>query len=163
MNFEKFTIKSQEAIQKALEITNEHRQQAIETPHLLKALLHVADNITNFLLQKVGVTTSHLNSVIDKQIESYPKVTGGQPYLSNEANNVLQKAIDLSEKEGNQFVSIEYILLALVVEKNAISGILKDAGVTETNLKAAIVELTKNTKVTSPSAEDTYQDRKSVV
>ena len=157
MNFEKFTIKSQEAIQKALEITNEHRQQAIETPHLLKALLHVADNITNFLLQKVGVTTSHLNSVIDKQIESYPKVTGGQPYLSNEANNVLQKAIDLSEKEGNQFVSIEYILLALVVEKNAISGILKDAGVTETNLKAAIVELTKNTKVTSPSAEDTYQ------
>ena len=157
MNFEKFTIKSQEAIQKALEITTEHRQQAIETPHLLKALLHVADNITNFLLQKVGVTTSHLNSVIDKQIESYPKVTGGQPYLSNEANNVLQKAIDLSEKEGNQFVSIEYILLALVVEKNAISGILKDAGVTETNLKAAIVELTKNTKVTSPSAEDTYQ------
>ncbi len=157
MNFEKFTIKSQEAIQKALEITNEHRQQAIETPHLLKALLHVADNITNFLLQKVGVTTSHLNSVIDKQIESYPKVTGGQPYLSNEANNVLQKAIDLSEKEGNQFVSIEYILLALVVEKNAISGILKDAGVTETNLKAAIAELTKNTKVTSPSAEDTYQ------
>ncbi len=157
MNFEKFTIKSQEAIQKALEITNEHRQQAIETPHLLKALLHVADNITNFLLQKVGVTTSHLNSVIDKQIESYPKVTGGQPYLSNEANNVLQKAIDLSEKEGNQFVSIEYILLALVVEKNAISDILKDAGVTETNLKAAIAELTKNTKVTSPSAEDTYQ------
>ena len=81
-----------EAIQKALEITNEHRQQTIETPHLLKALLHVADNITNFLLQKLGVTTSHLNSVIDKQIESYPKVTGGQPYLNNEANNVLQKS-----------------------------------------------------------------------
>ena len=157
MNFEKFTIKSQEAIQKAIELAQTNGQQAIETAHLLKAILTVADAVSQFIVQKLNINIAQLNQSVDGLIRSLPKVSGGQPYLSNETNKVLQTAQSLSEKAGNQFVSVEYIVLALVKEKSNISQLFKELGVNEQNVEAAISELTKNQKVTSPSAEDTYQ------
>ncbi len=157
MNFEKFTIKSQEAIQKAIEIAQTNGQQAIETAHLLKAILTVADTVSQFIVQKLSLNTQQLNNAIDSVIRSLPKVSGGQPYLGNDTNKVLQTAQSLSEKAGNQYVSVEYILVALVKEKSTVANLLKDLGVTEQNLQAAITELTKNQKVNSPSSEDTYQ------
>ncbi|HOU27227.1 MAG TPA: ATP-dependent Clp protease ATP-binding subunit, partial [Paludibacteraceae bacterium] len=157
MNFEKFTIKSQEAIQKAIELAQTNGQQAIETAHLLKAILTVADAVSQFIVQKLNINIAQLNQSVDGLIRSLPKVSGGQPYVSNETNKVLQTAQSLSEKAGNQFVSVEYIVLALVKEKSNISQLFKELGVNEQNVEAAISELTKNQKVTSPSAEDTYQ------
>ncbi len=157
MNFEKFTTKSQEAIQKAIELAQTNGQQAIETAHLLKAILTVADAVSQFIVQKLNINIAQLNQSVDGLIRSLPKVSGGQPYLSNETNKVLQTAQSLSEKAGNQFVSVEYIVLALVKEKSNISQLFKELGVNEQNVEAAISELTKNQKVTSPSAEDTYQ------
>ena len=157
MNFEKFTIKSQEAIQKAIELAQTNGQQAIETAHLLKAILTVADAVSQFIVQKLNINIAQLNQSVDGLIRSLPKVSGGQPYLSNETNKVLQTAQSLSEKAGNQFVSVEYIVLALVKEKSNISQLFKELGVNEQNVEAAISELTKNQKITSPSAEDTYQ------
>lgn len=157
MNFEKFTIKSQEAIQKAIELAQTNGQQAIETAHLLKAILTVADAVSQFIIQKLNINIAQLNQSVDGLIRSLPKVSGGQPYVSNETNKVLQTAQSLSEKAGNQFVSVEYIVLALVKEKSNISQLFKELGVNEQNVEAAISELTKNQKVTSPSAEDTYQ------
>ena len=157
MNFEKFTIKSQEAIQKAIELAQTNGQQAIETAHLLKAILTVADAVSQFIVQKLNINIVQLNQSVDGLMRSLPKVSGGQPYLSNETNKVLQTAQSLSEKAGNQFVSVEYIVLALVKEKSNISQLFKELGVNEQNVEAAISELTKNQKVTSPSAEDTYQ------
>jgi ATP-dependent Clp protease ATP-binding subunit ClpB len=157
MNFEKFTIKSQEAIQKAIELAQTNGQQAIETAHMLKAILTVADAVSQFIVQKLNINIAQLNQSVDGLIRSLPKVSGGQPYLSNETNKVLQTAQSLSEKAGNQFVSVEYIVLALVKEKSNISQLFKELGVNEQNVQVAINELTKNQKVTSPSAEDTYQ------
>ncbi|HOR41331.1 MAG TPA: ATP-dependent chaperone ClpB [Paludibacteraceae bacterium] len=157
MNFEKFTIKSQEAIQKAIELAQTNGQQAIETAHLLKAILTVADAVSQFIVQKLNINIAQLNQSVDGLIRSLPKVSGGQPYVSNETNKVLQTAQSLSEKAGNQFVSVEYIVLALVKEKSNISQLFKELGVNEQNVQVAINELTKNQKVTSPSAEDTYQ------
>ncbi len=157
MNFEKFTIKSQEAIQKAIELAQTNGQQAIETAHLLKAILTVADAVSQFIVQKLNINIVQLNQSVDGLMRSLPKVSGGQPYVSNETNKVLQTAQSLSEKAGNQFVSVEYIVLALVKEKSNISQLFKELGVNEQNVEAAISELTKNQKVTSPSAEDTYQ------
>ena len=157
MNFEKFTIKSQEAIQKAIELAQTNGQQAIETAHLLKAILTVADAVSQFIVQKLNINIAQLNQSVDGLIRLLPKVSGGQPYVSNETNKVLQTAQSLSEKAGNQFVSVEYIVLALVKEKSNISQLFKELGVNEQNVEAAISELTKNQKVTSPSAEDTYQ------
>ena len=157
MNFEKFTIKSQEAIQKAIELAQTNGQQAIETAHLLKAILTVADAVSQFIVQKLNINIVQLNQSVDGLMRSLPKVSGGQPYVSNETNKVLQTAQSLSEKAGNQFVSVEYIVLALVKEKSNISQLFKELGVNEQNVQVAINELTKNQKVTSPSAEDTYQ------
>ncbi|MBP8781983.1 MAG: ATP-dependent chaperone ClpB [Paludibacteraceae bacterium] len=157
MNFEKFTTKSQEAIQKAIELAQTNGQQAIETAHLLKAILTVADAVSQFIVQKLNINIAQLNQSVDGLIRSLPKVSGGQPYVSNETNKVLQTAQSLSEKAGNQFVSVEYIVLALVKEKSNISQLFKELGVNEQNVEAAISELTKNQKATSPSAEDTYQ------
>ena len=114
------------------------------------------ESVTNFIFQKLGVNAQNLNMVLDRQIESYPKVSGGEPYLSSESNAVLQKAIDYSSKMGDQYVSLEPIILALFTEKSTASQILKDAGVTEKELRQAIEELRKGNKVTSQSAEDTY-------
>ena len=156
MNFNNFTIKSQEAVQTAVNLVQNRGQQAIEPEHLLAGVLKVGENVTNFIFQKLGVNIQNLNRVLDAQISSLPKVSGGEPYLSSEANTVLQKAIGYSSKMGDQYVSLEPIILALFTEKSTASQILKDAGMTENELRQAIEELRKGNKVTSQSAEDTY-------
>jgi len=157
MNFNNFTIKSQEAVEKAIDLTKKHNQQSIEPAHLMKAILEEGENITNFIFQKLGVNIQHVTTILDREIESFPKVSGGEPYLSRETNTVLQKAVDYCGKMGDQYVSLEHIILALFTEKNSVSSMLKDAGVNEKDLKAAIDELRQGNKVTSQSAEDTYQ------
>jgi len=157
MNFNNFTIKSQESVQKAIELAQSKGQQAIETPHLLKGVMEVGESVTNFLFQKSGANTGSLNTAIDKLLETYPRTSSTEPYLSGETNAVLQKAVDYSGKEGDQFVSLEFILLALLTQKNTVSGLLKDAGLTEKVLHEAIKELRKGSKVNSQSAEESYQ------
>ena len=156
MNFNNFTIKAQEAVQQAVQLAQQNGQQAIEAVHLLKAVMMTGESVANFLFQKLGVNTQNLQRVLDAQIASLPKVSGGEPYLSSEANQVLQKAIDYSSKMGDQYISLEPIFLALFTEKSSASQILKDAGMTEKELRLAIDELRKGNKVTSQSAEDTY-------
>src|SRR5574344_1934648 len=157
MNFDKLTIKSQEAVQEAVKLVESRGQQAIETPHLLSAVMKVGENVVNFIFQKLGANARQVAMVIDKQIESYPKVSGGQPYLSRESNAVLDKAEEYAQKNGDQFVSLEFVLLALLTVSSTASQILKDAGLTERETRAAIDELRKGEKVTSQSSEDNYQ------
>ena len=156
MNFNNFTIKSQEAVQSTVNLVQAKGQQAIETPHLFKALLKEGEDVAQFLFGKLGANRQALESTADSLIAGFPHVSGGEPYLSREANAVLQRATDLSAKAGDQFVSIEYILLALVAEKNMMQRPLNDAGITEKGLAAAIAELRKGGKATSASAEDSY-------
>ena len=156
MNFNNFTIKSQEAIQKAVEIAKGAGNQAIEPVHLLKGILTEGDSLLTFIFQKVGANASQVAGSIDRAIESEPKVSGGEPYLSRTSNDVLQKALDVAKKQGDQYVTIEAILLAIFMVKSSASQILKDAGLTEHELTAAIEELRKGKKATDQSAEDTY-------
>ncbi len=157
MNFNNFTIKAQETVQQAVQLVTQNNQQAIEPVHLLKAVIMTGESISNFLFQKLGVNALQVTKALDAQIASLPKVSGGEPYLSGESNKVLQKAVDYSSKMGDQYVSIEPIILALYTEKSSASQILKDAGFTEDELRKAIDELRKGNKVTSQSAEDTYE------
>ncbi|MFM2290204.1 MAG: hypothetical protein RIS29_17 [Bacteroidota bacterium] len=156
MNFNNFTIKSQEAVQQAVELVQSNGQQVVETPHLLKAIMLKGEEVVQFLFGKIGVNLNTLTAVVDNIISGFPKVSGGEPYLSRETNNVLQKAVDKSSKAGDQFVSLEYILLALVAEKNQLTKVLNDAGVSEKALQEAIKELRKGANVNSASAEDNY-------
>lgn len=157
MNFDNFTIKAQEAIQEALKCVQRHGQQTIEPEHIMEGVLKVGENVTNFVFQKLGVNAQQVSTLIEKQIDSLPKVSGGEPYLSNTANAVVQKAVDYSQKMGDEYVSLEALLLALVNVNSNVSHILKDAGFTEGELKKAIDELRQGSKVTSQSSEDTYQ------
>jgi ATP-dependent Clp protease ATP-binding subunit ClpB len=156
MNLNNFTIKSQEAIQKAFQIAEAKNQQSVENAHILKGLLYSAENVTGFLFKKLGVNTVTLSQALDSQIESMPKVTGGEQYLSSPANKVLQKSIGLSQEMGDQFVSVEHILLAMMDVKDFASQLLKDAGVSKNELKQAIEELRKGSKVDSQTAEDKF-------
>jgi ATP-dependent Clp protease ATP-binding subunit ClpB len=157
MNFNNFTIKAQEAVQKAIDLAQDNNQQMIEPAHLLKGVMMVGENITGFLFQKLGVNPQNLERVLDKEIESFPRVSGGEPMLSRETNAVFQKATGFTSKMGDQFVSLEHLLLAILDEKNSASQMMKDAGISLNQLQAAIQELRKGEKVTSQSAEDTYQ------
>ena len=157
MNFNNFTIKSQEAVQEAVNLTQTRGQQAIEPVHLLAGVLKVGENVTNFIFQKLGMNAQQVTLVINKQIDSLPKVSGGEPYLSRESNEVLQRATQYSKEMGDEYVSLEAIILALLNVKSTVSTILKDAGMTDKDLRAAITELRKGEKVTSQSSEDTYQ------
>ena len=157
MNFNNFTIKSQEAVQQAIQLVQNRGQQAIEAEHLLAGVLKVGENVTNFLFQKLGLNGLQISNVLDKQISSLPKVTGGEPYLSRTANEVLQKSVELSKSLGDEYVSLEAMLLALLNVKSTAATILKDAGMNEKDLRAAIEELRQGQKVTSQSSEDTYQ------
>ncbi len=157
MNFNNFTIKSQEAVQEAVNLTRARGQQAIDPAHLMAAVMKVGDTVTGFLFQKLGVNGQQMAALIDKQIDSLPKVSGGEPYLSRESNEVLQRAVELSKEMGDQYVALEELVLALLLVKSTVSTMLKDAGVTEKELRAAIAELRKGGKVTSQSSEDTYQ------
>ena len=157
MNFNNFTIKSQEVVQKAIELTRQNGQQQIEPVHILKALIQESETIVNFVFQKLGANLNSVNMAIDKDIQSLPKVSGGEVFLSRESNDALQKAIDFSKSMGDEYVSVEAMLMGILKTKCKASQILKDAGVTEDGLKAAINELRKGNKVTQQSAEESYQ------
>ena len=157
MNFNNFTIKSQEAVQEAVNLTRARGQQAIDPAHLMAAVMKVGDTVTNFLFQKLGVNAQQIAQLVERQMDSLPKVSGGEPYLSRETNEVLQRAVELSKEMGDQYVALEELVLALLVVKSTVGTMLKDAGVTEKELRAAIGELRKGGRVTSQSSEDTYQ------
>lgn len=157
MNFNNFTIKAQEAINRATEITGGLGQQSVEPGHLLKAMISEEDSTITFLLKKIGVNLSYLEKQVDEQIGAYPKVSGGNLYLSSSSNSILQKAQSFLKDFGDEFISLEHILLAILVDKDKAGGLLKDAGVTEKNLKSAIAELRGGSKVTDQNAESNYQ------
>ncbi|WP_068475441.1 ATP-dependent chaperone ClpB [Saccharicrinis aurantiacus] len=154
MNLNNYTIKAQEAVHKSVEIASSNSNQAIEPGHLLKGVLMVGDQLVSHIFQKLGVRSVDL--ILDQIINAYPKVSGGEPYLSRGANGVLNKATELKTELEDQYISIEHILLALVKVKGEVSNLLKDAGVSFKDLKAAIIELRKGAKVDSQTAEDTY-------
>ncbi|MBQ4525755.1 MAG: type VI secretion system ATPase TssH, partial [Bacteroidaceae bacterium] len=153
MNFNNFTIKSQEAVQEAVNLTRARGQQAIDPAHLMAAVMKVGDTVTNFLFQKLGVNAQQIAQLVERQMDSLPKVSGGEPYLSRETNEVLQRAVELSKEMGDQYVALEELVLALLVVKSTVGTMLKDAGVTEKELRAAIGELRKGGRVTSQSSE----------
>ncbi|MBQ8361906.1 MAG: ATP-dependent chaperone ClpB [Bacteroidaceae bacterium] len=157
MNYNNFTIKSQEALQEAVNLARMRGQQAIEPVHLMAGVLKVGENVTNFIFQKLGVNARQMNTLIDRQMDSLPKVSGGEPYLSRETNEVMQRAVEYAKQLGDEYVALEALLLAMLAVKSTVAAMLKDAGVTEKELHAAISELRKGNKVTSQSSEDTYQ------
>lgn len=156
MNFNNFTIKSQEAIQKAVEITRTAGSQAIEPVHILKGVIEEGDSLVKFIFQKMGVSQGMLDGQIEKEIASLPRVSGGDPYLSRTANDVLQKSLDFSKKSGDEYVTLEALLMGIFLVNSPASTILKNAGLTERELIAAIDELRKGKKATDRSAEDSY-------
>ncbi|MDE6534902.1 MAG: ATP-dependent chaperone ClpB [Muribaculaceae bacterium] len=156
MNFNNFTIKSQEAIQKAVELTRGTGQQSIEPLHLLKGVVEEGDSLVKFIFQKVGANLDLTLRNLDAAIAALPKVSGSEPYLSRESNDVLQRALDIAKKQGDEYVTLEAILMAIFVVNSSASQLLKDAGLTEKELQAAIDELRKGKKATDQSAEDTY-------
>jgi len=156
MNFNKFTIKAQEAVQQAQQIAMGKGHQSIEPAHILKGVLEVDENVSPYLFKKVGANAQMLNLALDKMIESMPKVDGGNQYLSQKANQVLAKAEDLIKGFGDEFVSIEHVLLALLDAKDQAATLMKDSGIDASTLKKAIEELRKGEKVTSQSAEENY-------
>ena len=156
MNLNNFTIKAQEAIQKASEIASGNQQQAIETAHILKGLLSVDENVISYLLKKLNVNLNRITEVLDAQIKSFPKVSGSDIYLASGANSALQKAMSYLKEFKDEFVSVEHILLGLLSAGDKVSSILKDAGVNESDLKKAILELRGNSRVTDQNAEATY-------
>ncbi len=156
MNINNFTIKAQEAIQQAFMIAQENNHQAVDTAHILKGLIEKSGNIIGFLFKKCGININLFNQTLEKIIESYPKVSGGEQYLSPVANKALQKAVDISSKAGDQYVSSEAILQGLLANKDNISQMMKDAGFSENELELAIKEMRKDASINSQSAEETY-------
>lgn len=156
MNFNNFTIKSQEAIQHAQQLAQEMGHQQIENEHIFKAISEVEENVLPFLLKKLNVNISILDQIIEKELESFPKVSGGEIIVSREAGKMLNEASIVAKKMGDEYVSIEHLLLAIFKSKSKVAQMLKDQGVAEKDLKAAIEELRKGGKVTSQNAEDTY-------
>ena len=157
MNFNNFTIKAQEAVQEAVNFVNQNRQQVIEPAHLMAGVLKVGENVTNFIFQKLGLNAQLMNNMVMSEAVSKPKVSGGEPYLSRETNEVLQKAVGLSKGMGDEYVSLEPIMLALLLVDSSVSKMMKEMGFTEDGLRKAIQELRNGEKVTSQSSEDTYQ------
>ena len=157
MTLDKFTIKAQEAVQQAVNTAQLNGQQVIEPVHILKGILEKAKDVTTFIFQKLGVNAQQIGMLVDQEIKHLPRVQGGQPYLSSDSNNVLLRAQEQAQKQGDEFVSCEPILWALLTVSSTASRILKDAGVTEKDLRAAIQELRQGQKVQSQSADDNYQ------
>ena len=156
MNFNNFTIKSQEAIQKAVELTRNNGSQAIEPVHILKAVLSEGESLVKFIFAKTGAGLPMVMSAVDKEIAAQPKVSGGEPYLSRTSKDVLQKAVDIAKKQGDEYVTLEALLLAVFEINSPASAILKDAGLSEKELRGAVEELRKGKKATDQSAEETY-------
>ena len=157
MNLQKFTIKAQEAVQEAVLCAQRQGQQAIEPEHLLNSILKVGEQVTQFIFQKLGVSQKTVSQALEAQIGNLPRVQGGEPYLSRTTNDVLLKAEELAHKAGDEYITLEHILQALLKVNCTAGKILKDAGVTEKEMKAAIKELRGGRKATSQSSEDTYQ------
>ncbi len=156
MNFNNFTIKSQEAIQKAVEITRSSGAQAIEPVHLLKAIIEEGDSLVKFIFQKLGANLQQVVRQVDEAIANEPKVSGGEPYLSHSTNDVMQKALDIAKFDGDEYVTLEAMLSAIFEINSSAATILKDAGITARELKAAITELRKGKKATDQGAEEQY-------
>ena len=157
MTFDKFTIKAQEAVQEAVNTAQQNGQQSIEPVHLLKGVMVKAKDVAGYIFQKLGANASKIEMVVDSEIKRLPRVQGGQPYLSNDANTVLQRAQDFAQKNGDEFTSVEPLLLALLQVSSTASRILKDAGMTEAETVKAIQELRQGQKVQSPSGDENYQ------
>ena len=157
MNFENFTIKAQQAVQQAVELASQNGQQAITPLHLLNGVLAEGENVTQFIFGKLGVNDHALRAAVQNELQRQPRVSGGQPYLDNEANRVLQKAVEIARQSGDTYVGLEPLLQALLQEGGLAAQMLKDAGVTADGLKKAILELRGGQKATSQSSEDTYQ------
>ena len=157
MTFDKFTIKAQEVVQEAVNSAQMNGQQTIEPVHLLKGVFVKAKDVASFIFQKLGVNASQIEMLADQEIRHLPRVQGGQPYLSNDTNKVLTKAMDQAKKMGDEFVSVEPILLALLSESSTASRILKDAGCTENEMLKAIQELRQGQNVQSQSGDENYQ------
>ena len=156
MNFNNFTIKSQEALQQAQQIAQGFGHQQIENEHLYKAITEVDENVLPFILKKLNVNINLVDQIVDKELQSFPKVSGSGIMLSREAAKALNEASIVAKKMDDEYVSIEHLLLAIFKSKSKIAQILKDNGVTEKDLGLAISELRKGGKVTSQSAEDSY-------
>ncbi len=157
MNFKNFTIKSQEALQEAISLVEQNGQQSVEPSHLMSGIINVGENVTNFIFSKLGVNVKTFSDVIMSDALSGAKVSGGEPYLSRESNAVLQKAVELSKELGDEYVSLEAMVLALFSVESTVSKIMRNMGVTEKGLKQAIFELRNGQSVQSQSSEDTYQ------
>ena len=157
MTLEKFTIKAQEAVQAAVQTAQRNGQQVIEPVHLLTGLMDKAKDVTSFIFQKLGMNAQQIEMLCLQEIQHLARVEGGQPYLSNDANKVLQKAEDLAKEMNDEYVSCEPILLALLMVNSTVSRIMKDAGATEKEMRQAILELRRGQKVQSQSADDNYQ------
>lgn len=157
MTFDKFTIKAQEIIQSAVMIAQQKGQQTIEAIHLLAGALDKGKEVTNYVFQKLGINTQNVENAVQSELAHLPKVQGGEPYFSSETNQVLQKTVEISQQLGDEFVSIEPLLLALLTVKSTASRIMKDAGCTEKEMKAAINELRQGQKVQSQSGDENYQ------
>ena len=157
MTFDNFTIKAQEAVQEAINSAQRAGQQSIEPIHILRGVMNKGKDVTNFIFQKLGINAQTIDTLLDREISHLPKVHGGQAYLSNDSNSVLQKSIDYSKEMGDEFVSLEPILVALLNVKSTAANILRDAGVNEKELQAAINELRQGQKVKNQSADENYQ------
>ena len=157
MTLDKFTIKAQEAVQQAVNTAQLNGQQVIEPVHILKGVLEKAKDVTNFIFQKLGVNAQQIEMLVDNEIKHLPRVQGGQPYLSSDSNNVLVRAQEMSQKMGDEFVSVEPVLLALLSVNSTAARIMKDAGCTEKDMQKAIQELRQGQKVQSQSADENYQ------
>ena len=156
MNLNNFTIKSQEVVQYAFQLAQEADNQAVETGHLLKSLIDKGDSIVEHILGKAGAIITLINSILDKELASYPKVSGGEPYLSSDSSKALQQAINAAQKKKDQYVSVEYILLGIVHGNDSIAKLLKDNGLSTSGVQKAIDELRKGSSVDSPTIEETY-------
>ena len=157
MTFDKFTIKAQEVLQQAVNTAQQNGQQTIEPVHILKGILLKGRDVANFIFQKLGVNAQQIETLADQEIQHLPRVQGGQPYLSTDANNVLAKSQSLAKQMGDEFVSVETILLAVISDGATAGRILKDAGCTENDMRKAILELRQGQKVSSQSGDENYQ------
>ena len=157
MTLENFTIKAQEAVQEADNTAQRASQQVIEPVHILKGVMEKAPDVVSFIFQKLGVNSQHIAKLVDSELQHLPRVQGGQPYLSSDANMVMVKAEDISKKWGDQFVSVEPILLAILEVNSSASRILKDAGINTKDAEKAVQELRQGQKVQTQSADENYQ------
>ncbi len=156
MTFDKFTIKAQEVVQEAINTAQRGGQQTIEAVHLLKGVMVKAKDITGYLFQKIGVNARQIDMLVDSELQHLPRVQGGEPYLSNDANRVLQETVDISKKMGDEFVSVEPLLIALITVNSTASRILQDAGCTEKEIRAAVNELRQGQKIHSQSGDENF-------